>query len=48
MLSDWIMRSFMIQYFVCAAVCVCEKNYPRALYWMSAGLLTISVLWGMK
>ncbi len=25
-----------------------ERNYPKALYWLAAGLITTSVLWGMK
>lgn len=48
MTSTVIMYSFLLQYIICAGVCVFEKNYPRAMYWASAGLLTISVLWGMK
>lgn len=48
MTSTWIMKAFLVQYFICAVVCVFEKNYPRAFYWFSAGLLTISILWGMR
>lgn len=46
MTSTWIMYSFLGQYFICAVICLAEKNWPRALYWFSAGLLTIAVLWG--
>ncbi len=48
MTSTWIMYGFLVQYFICAIVCLFEGNKPRAMYWASAGLLTISVLWGMR
>jgi len=48
MISDKVMVGFLIAYFLLSIVCLFEKNYPRALYWVSAGLITSSVLWGMK
>lgn len=48
MTSTWIMKAFLVQYVICAAVCLFERNYPRALYWGAAALLTVSILWGMK
>ena len=46
--SDILMKGLLVFYIFVCAVCICEKNYPRALYWFSAGLLTFSILWGMK
>jgi len=46
--STIMMKGLMFVYFVVALVCLCENNYPRALYWVSAGFLTTSILWGMK
>lgn len=48
MTSDWMMKGLLVTYLVISCVCVYEKNWPRALYWVSAGMITFSVLWGMK
>jgi hypothetical protein len=48
MLSDKIMFGFLVAYFILAVICLFERNYPRALYWTAAGLITVSVLWGMR
>ena len=48
MSSTFIMKIFLVEYFICAVVCIFEHNYPRFLYWLMAGGLTISILWGMK
>ena len=46
--STLMMKCFMVAYIICGIICVFEKNYPRALYWTGAGVITFSVLWGMK
>lgn len=46
--SDWMMKGLLITYFIISIVCLHERNYPRALYWVSAGMITFSVMWGMK
>ena len=46
--SDMMMKMLLVTYFVISVVCLYERNYPRALYWVSAGMITFSVLWGMK
>ncbi len=48
MLSDKIMQGFMVAYFILSVICFFEKNYPKMLYWICAGGLTASVLWGMR
>jgi hypothetical protein len=48
MTSDIMMKGLLMVYLVIATTCVLEKNYPKALYWTSAGMITLSVLWGMK
>ena len=47
-MSDTMMKGLLVIYFLISAVCIYERNYPRALYWTSAGMITLSVLWGMK
>lgn len=42
------MQIFLIEYLICAVVCLFEHNYPRALYWLMASGLNVAVLWGMK
>jgi len=46
--SDVLMKSLLIVYLIISIVCIFERNYPKALYWTSAGMITFSVLWGMK
>jgi hypothetical protein len=46
--SDNAMKILFVSYIFICALCVKEKNYPRALYWISAAFLTFSILWGMK
>ena len=43
-----LMKSLLVVYFIISVVCIFERNYPKALYWTSAGMITLSVLWGMK
>lgn len=42
-----LQKALLIQYIIISIVYLCEGNKMKALYWFSAGLLTISVL-GMK
>lgn len=46
--SDNVMKILFVVYILISFLCLYEKNYPRALYWISAGFLTFSILWGMK
>ncbi len=46
--SDTIMRCLLVVYLIIAVTCIFEKNYPKALYWTSAGMITLSVLWGFN
>jgi hypothetical protein len=46
--STFLMRTLLVVYFVIFFLALGERNYPRALYWFAAGLITLSVLWGMK
>jgi len=41
------MKILIVVYFCIFVMCVFEKNYPRALYWASAAMLTVSIIWGM-
>ena len=47
-MSTILMKCLIRAYITIMITCLVEKNYPRALYWFSAGLITTSVLWGMK
>ena len=46
--SSWLMLGLIAAYLVTAVVAACEQNWPRVLYWVAAGLITSSVLWGMR
>ena len=45
MMSSALMVVLVGVYLVVAAVSAWEHNWPRVLYWVSASLLTGSVLW---
>lgn len=46
--SAIMMKGLLVTYFIISVMCVVEKNYPKALYWFAAGLITFSVIWGMR
>lgn len=46
--SSLLMLGLIAEYVVIAMVAAYEQNWPRVLYWVAAGLITSSVLWGMK
>jgi len=46
-ISGVMMKGLILFYLVTAIVSAYEGNYPRALYWLSAGGITTGVLWGM-
>jgi|GEM_PF-1704732 len=48
MISTILMKCLLVVYVIIGVVCLAEHNYPKALYWASAGMITLSVLWGMK
>lgn len=45
MMSDWMMYSLIMFYAGIVAVSCYEQNYPRALYWLCAAGLMVSILW---
>lgn len=47
-MSTLLMKCLLVVYFIIFIASLVEKNYPRALYWFSAGLITSSIMWGMK
>ncbi len=48
MTSTIMMKCLVLVYSIICITCLLEKNWPKAMYWASAGCITISVLWGMK
>lgn len=47
-MSDKLILFLLVAYVVIMGVCIYERNWPRALYWLGASILQISILWGMK
>ena len=45
MTGDTLMVGLIVVYVVLAVIFAFEGNWPRVLYWVSAGLITTSVLW---
>lgn len=48
MLSTWMMVALIAFYALVSLVSGIEGNWPRCLYWIGAGLITIAVIWGTK
>jgi len=44
MASEWMMKGLLVLYGVIAVASVVEGNLPKALYWVSAAMITTSVL----
>lgn len=44
-ISSLLMAALIGVYLVIAVVAATEANWPRALYWVAAAVLTGSVLW---
>jgi hypothetical protein len=44
-MSTWMMRCLLAAYICIMAVLILEKNYAKALYWLGATLITVSLLW---
>jgi hypothetical protein len=47
-MSQALMKIMLVEYLVILAACLGERNWPRALYWLGATVLQVSVLWGMR
>jgi hypothetical protein len=46
-MSDKLILSLLVAYTVIMVVCIYERNWPRALYWLGAIILNMSIIWGM-
>ncbi len=47
-MSNLLIKLLLVEYIVIMGVCVYEKNFPKALYWLSASGLQLAILWGFK
>ncbi len=47
-MSNTLIKILGLFYIVICMVCIMEQDYPKALYWLSAIGLLISILWGFK
>jgi len=45
MMSTGWMIALLVQYIGIAAVSCCERQWPRALYFIGAALITVGILW---
>lgn len=48
MVSDTLMKFLIFIYMITFICCLFEKNFPKALYWLSASMITLSIILGMK
>jgi len=47
-MSNWLIRLLLIEYIVIMSVCILEKNFVKAIYWLGASIITTSVILGFK
>lgn len=47
-MSTLLMKILVVEYIAICAVCLWEKKYPWALYWLAAENLTSAILWMEK
>ena len=43
--SGWMIWALIAQYVVIALASAWERNWPRCMYFISAGFISLSVLW---
>lgn len=48
MVSTFLMWCLIVEYLIIAGASAFEGNQPRTLYFFSASLLTIALLWGTQ
>jgi len=46
--SRVLMAILLLEYAAIAVVCLFEKDWVKALYWVGASVLQIAVLFGMR
>jgi hypothetical protein len=47
-MSTWLIRLFLVEYVVIMIVCLFERNWVKAFYWLGAAILNYSILLGFK
>jgi len=47
-MTEKLVVILIVAYLIIGITAMLEHKYPWALYWISAGLLNVAVLWGMK
>lgn len=44
MISTWLMKSLWLAYLLIFIVSLLERNWPRAVYWLGACVITTGVI----
>jgi len=47
-MSNLLIKSMILAYFIIIGFSLFEGNFKRALYYLGAILISLSILWGMK
>lgn len=48
MLSTVLIKALLLSYIIIMIVCLYEKNLPKAMYWLGASILQISIYYGVS
>ena len=44
-MSAWLMKALLLAYMTIMIVCIYEKQYAKATYWLGAIFITLSLIW---
>lgn len=47
MISTALMKFLVIFYVGILVVCLWEREWPKAMYWLGAAILNVAIIWGM-
>ena len=44
-MTAWLIKAWICAYLLTVVFALCERRYPWALYYFSAALISVAVLW---
>ena len=47
-MSNTLIKILLFEYVIIMGVCIYERNWVKATYWLGASVLNFSILMGMK
>jgi len=47
-MSNLLIKCLLVVYIIIMGICLYERNWAKATYWLGASILQVSILWGFK